>query len=100
MCQRLSCFPYSLDPHRPRAATGLRCGSDALERNCWPRPSDTLSLAACSSFLEREESPISRSLGGIQLSFLVQRHNRIEDTIRTYVCNVRAHTRVAGWGGV
>ena len=53
-------FTCGLEPHSPRAATGLRCGGDALERNRWPRPSH--SLTACSSFLEREESPLSRSL--------------------------------------
>ena len=63
-CVRPSRFPYSMEPHSPRAATGLHCGGDALERNSWPRPSH--SLTACSSFPEREESPLSRSLGSIQ----------------------------------
>ena len=69
MCQRLSRFPYSLEPHRLRAATGLRCGGDAHARAQSLATFLTLSLAACSSFPEREESPMPRSLGSIQLSF-------------------------------
>ena len=94
MCQRLSRSPHSLEPHCPSAAV-MR--SSAIVGHV---PHTRLSLAAGSSFPEREESPMSRSLGGIQLSLLVQRHNRSYTYVRMGVTNVRAHTRVAGWGGV
>ena len=108
MCQRLSRFPYSVEPHRPRAVTGsVRCGTElcavAVMDNARAQSlatSLTLSLMACSSFPEREEFPMSRSLGSIQQlifsEILVQRY-------RTYVYALLMCARTpewpAGWGG-
>ena len=60
----------------------------------------TLSLAACSSFPEREESPISLSLGSIQLSFLKYWYSIIEYRvyIRTYRCACAYPSGRLGWG--
>ena len=76
---------------------GLRCGARAQSL----ATSLTLSLTSCSSFPEREESPMLRSLGSDTAAESFLNTGTALPYVHMCITNVRTHTRVArrlGWG--